>query len=203
MTDSNVKISIYCDHDYFGISTYSRENGHHGKFLLRRKLVEELLSNDSVSEIYDSDANRFITVRINKNDIVIFNLYWLSEYREQELAGLRQTFYLSKIVVERMLSRGIVTEHYLSQPPIWRADVVHTKAARTVRNALKDKRTRRALSKAMRDAFQWPGEQVVLHNDGGCNFFFTTESTFAICGGLILHEGMKNGYPAVYYSVHT
>ena len=76
-------------------------------------------------------------------------------------------------------------------------------AARTVRNVLPDKRKKRALSKAMRDAFQWPGEQVVLHNDGGCNFFFTTKSTFAICGGLILHEGKRNGYPAVYYSVHT
>ena len=175
MTDTNILVSICCDSFCLGIKTYSRENGRHGRFLLRRELIEELLSEKSPGEIYDSDMNSFIVVRLRDNSL-LFQIYWLYEYSEQVLTGLRQSFTLSIPAVKDLL---------------------------TVRNVLPDKRKKRALSKAMRDAFQWPGEHVVLHNDGGCNFFFTTQSTFAICGGLIMHEGTKNGYPAVYYSVHT
>ncbi len=202
MTDGNILVSICCDHCYLGIKTYSRENGRHGRFLLRRELIEQLLSSEKTSEVIDTDINSFILVRL-QNDIFTFQLYWLSEYREQELEGLRQVFYLSRHVVEDLLARDIVTDTYLCRPPSRFAEVNHAGAARTVQNALSDKRVKRALSKAMRDAFQWPGEQITLYNDGSCNFFFTTEKGFRISGGLILHEGKKNGYPCVYYSIHT
>lgn len=201
MTGS-IKISICCDHFCLGIKTYSREHGSHGRFLLRRELVEALLSENSPGEVIDTDMNSFAVVRI-RDDSLVFDLYWLGEYANQSLRGLRQTFTLPRSAVENLLAGGIVTKSFLYQPPARSAKVIHTGAARTIRNILPDKRKRRALSKAMRDAFQWPGEQVVLHYDGGCNFFFTSEKTFAICGGLILHEGTRNGYPRVYYSVHT
>ena len=202
MTDTNILVSICCDSFCLGIKTYSRENGRHGRFLLRRELIEELLSEKSPGEIYDSDMNSFAAVRLRDNSL-LFQIYWLYEYSEQVLTGLRQSFTLSIPVVKDLLENSIVTRSYLCKPLARSAKVDHLGAASAVRNVLPDKRKKRALSKAMRDAFQWPGEHVVLHNDGGCNFFFTTQSTFAICGGLIMHEGTKNGYPAVYYSVHT
>lgn len=201
MTGS-IKISICCDHCYLGIKTYSREHGSHGRFLLRRELVEALLSDKSPGEVIDTDLNSFVVIRLD-GDALKFQFYWLGEYADQILTGLRQAFTLPKSAVEDLLAGDIVTKCFLYQPPARSAKIDHISAIRTVQNAVSDKRTRRALSKAMRDTFQWPGEQVVLHNDGGCNFFFTTERTFAICGGLILHEGTKNGYPCVYYSVHT
>ncbi len=202
MTDTNILVNICCDSCYLGIKTYSRENGRHGRFLLQRELIEALLMGKSPSEVYDSDINSFAVVRL-RDDSLLFQFYWLCEYSEQILTGLRQTFSLPIPEIKNLLKSSIVTRRYLCKPLARSAKVDHAGAARTVRNILPDKRKKRALSKAMRDAFQWPGEQVVLHNDGGCNFFFTTESTFAICGGLILHEGTRNGYPAVYYSVHT
>ena len=202
MTDTNILVNICCDSCYLGIKTYSRENGRHGRFLLRRELIEELLMGKSPGEAYDSDMNSFAVVRL-RDGFLLFQLYWLCEYSEQILTGLRQTFSLPIPEIKDLLESSIVTRSYLCKALARSAKVDHTGAARTVRNILPDKHKKRALSKAMRDAFQWPGEQVVLHNDGGCNFFFTTESTFAICGGLILHEGTRNGYPAVYYSVHT
>ena len=202
MTDTNILVNICCDSCYLGIKTYSRENGRHGRFLLRRELIEELLMGKSPGEVYDSDINSFAVVRL-RDDSLLFQFYWLYEYSEQSLTGLRQTFSLPIPVIKDLLENSIVTRSYLCKPLARSAKVDHWGAARTVRNVLPDKRKKRALSKAMRDAFQWPGEHVVLHNDGGCNFFFTTESTFAICGGLIMHEGTKKGYPAVYYSVHT
>lgn len=202
MTDSSILIRICCDLCYLGIKTYSRENGRHSGFLLKRELIEQLLSSDPTTEVLDTDCGSFAVARIWE-DLVVFQLYWLGEYSDQVLTGLRQTFTLARSAVEDLLAGGIVTKSFLYQPPARSAKVDHAGASRTIRNILPDKRKRRALSKAMRDAFQWPGEQVVLHYDGGCNFFFTTERTFAICGGLILHEGTKNGYPCVYYSVHT
>ena len=199
---SSIKISICCDHCYLGIKTYSREHGSHGRFLLRRELVEALLSENSPGEVIDTDMNSFAVVRI-RDDSLMFELYWLGEYANQTLKGLRQSFTLPRSKIEDLLAEDIVTKSYLYQPPARSAKVDHIGAARTIRNILPDKRKKRALSKAMRDSFQWPGEQVVLHYDGGCNFFFTTERTFRICGGLILHEGTRNGYPRVYYSVHT
>lgn len=201
MTGS-IKISICCDHFCLGIKTYSREHGSHGRFLLRRELVEALLSENSPGEVIDTDMNSFAVVRI-RDDSLVFELYWLGEYANQTLKGLRQTFSLPRAKIEELLTGDIVTKSYLYQPPARSAKVDHSGVARTIRNILPDKHTRRAFSKAMRDAFQWPGEQVVLHYDGGCNFFFTTERSFQICGGLILHEGTRNGYPRVYYSVHT
>lgn len=201
MTGS-VMISICCDHCYLGFKTYSREHGSHGRFLLRRELVEELLADNKTTEIIDSDLNSFAVVRLS-DDSLVFQFYWLSEYQEQVLTGTRQSFTLPRSAIEGLLADDIITRSFLYQPPARSAKVDHSGATRTVRNILPDKRKKRALSKAMRDAFQWPGEQVVLHNDGGCNFFFTTEKSFAICGGLILHEGLRNGYPRVYYSVHT
>lgn len=202
MTDTNILINICCDHCYLGIKTYSRENGRHGRFLLRREFVEQLLSDDKITEVIDTDINSFIVVHLF-DDIFTFQLYWLSEYQEQRLEGLRQTFYLPKPIIENLLSHDIVTDSYLCRPRPRYAKVNHASAASTIRNTLLDKLKKRALSKAMRDAFQWPGERVTLYNDGGCNFFFTTEKGFRISGGLILHEGIVNGYPKVYYSVHT
>lgn len=206
MTGS-IKISICCDHFCLGIKTYSREHGSHGRFLLRRELVETLLSDKSPGEIIDIDLNSFAVVRIN-DDSLAFDFYWLGEYANQTLNGLRQTFSLPRSKIEDLLAGDIVTKSYLYQPPARSAKVDHSGAAKTIRKILSDKRTKRAFSKAMRDAFQWPGEQVALYNDGGCNFLFTTkretsETGFHITGGLILHEGTKNGYPRVYYSVHT
>ena len=202
MTDTNILINICCDHCYLGIKTYSRENGRHGRFLLRRALVEQLLVGKPGAEVIDTDCGGFATVRLGEGYLV-FQLFWLSEYEEQVLTGLRQTFILPRSFVEDLLAGDIITKSYLYQPWPRSAKVDHAGAARTVRNALPDKRVRRALSKAMRDAFQWPGEQVILHNDGGCNFFFTTEKISHIVGGLILHEGTRNGHPRVYYSIHT
>ena len=201
MTGS-IRINVFCDACYLGIKTYSREHGRHGRFLLKRELVEKLLSDSNAEEVIDTDCGSFVVIRPN-GDSLIFQFDWLYEQANQIHKGLRQTFTLPRSAIKDLLSGGIVTKSFLYQPPARSANVDHRRAGRTIRRILSDKHTKRAFSKAMRDAFQWPGEQVVLHNDGGCNFFFTTERTFAICGGLILHEGAKNGYPAVYYSVHT
>lgn len=201
MTGS-IKINICCDACFLGIKTYSREQGKHGRFLLKRELIEELLSGGSIDEITDTDYGSFVAVRLS-NDFFVFRFYWLCEYENQVLKGVRQTFSLPKSAIEALLSGSIVTKNYFYQPMERHAKIDFTAASRTIRNILSDRHIRRAFSKAMRDSFQWPGELVVLHNDGGCNFFFTTERALRICGGLILHEGAKNGYPCVYYSTHT
>ena len=202
MTDGTILVNICCDQVFLGIRTYSRENGRHGRFLLNRGLIEELLLGNRTTEVNDIDGSNYATVRLGE-DSIFFQICWLCEYSNQTLMGLRQSFSLPKSAIEDLLENSIVTRSYIYQSPARSAKVNHLSAARTIRNILPDKRVKRALSKAMRDAFQWPGDQVNLHDDGGCNFFFTTESTFQICGGLILHEGTKNGYPRVYYSVHT
>ena len=153
MTDTNILVNICCDSCYLGIKTYSRENGRHGRFLLRRELIEALLSDKSPGEIYDSDINSFAVVR-PRDDSLLFQFYWLYEYSEQSLTGLRQTFSLAVPVIKDLLENSIVTRSYLCKPLARSAKVDHAGAVRTVRNILPDKRKKRALSKG-RSSQRW------------------------------------------------
>ena len=92
---------------------------------------------------------------------------------------------------------------FLYQEPVAQARIDLSRAGETIRHIIGDKRKRRALSKAMRDSFQWADETVSLYSDFNDNFYFTTESGFPSDGGLVLFENTIDGFKGLMYQVCT
>lgn len=131
-----------------------------------------------------------------------FSFAWLNTYGDGSVKGIRQDITVPMLTVRLVLDWS-EEQKYLYNPPTPTAIIDARPAAGTIREIVKDKRLRRALAKAMRDCFRWPGDEVTLYPDGNHSFFFTTKSGFPKNGGLILHEGEREGYPCIYYFVHT
>ena len=129
-------------------------------------------------------------------------LHWQRPYTQEQvcdiLSHLASTIPRGAIIWEARGHGG-----YLYIPPEPCARIITGHAARTIREIVKDKQKRRALSKGLRDCFRWANETVTLYPDGKDSFFFTTKSGCPKNGGLILHEGVRHGYPCLYYCVHT
>ncbi len=201
MTGS-IKVTLCCEGEFIGIRTYSREHGRHGSFLMYRELAETLLNEANAKFFVDTDGGNFAKVWSVGNTLQI-HIYWLNELSDGYVRGTKQAFSLPKSLIGELLISDTGTVKYLYRPSERSAKVDISRAKRTIHRILRDKLIKRAFIKAMRDSFQWPGEEVVLHNDGGYDFFFTAERSFALCGGLILHSGNRYGFPCYYYSVHT
>lgn len=97
--------------------------------------------------------------------------------------------------------KTVLVKEFASKQP----HVNTTRANKVIRNALGNKLKKRALSKAMRDNFKWPGtKEIILTSDGNNDFYFkeVLEGTLAncgICGGLIF-----SNYNGKYmYTMHT
>jgi len=195
----NILVKVVCDDAFVTIRTYSRAHGRKGRLLLVSENVWDALWNDSIH--YDSDCGHIAEIQ-RRGDFVSFSIFWLSYYGCDTVEGLVQRFKLPHRDLSFMLQEG-GEQKYLCKPPARAAKIDLSRASRTLRNVLKDSKTKRALSKAMRDCFQWPGETVYLSSDGKTDFYFTTESGYPKNGGLVLHERTRGNYHGVYYSVHT
>ncbi|MBR1689646.1 MAG: hypothetical protein IJ713_02585 [Oscillibacter sp.] len=197
----NVMVKLIDSHQFIAVKTYCRKLGSRGRFLIFRSTLRDLLSASAGETRYEEDCGDYVKITRLK-DALHFSFTWLSTYSGGVVKGNRQVFTVP-IYKLRLLLDWKDDEKHLYIPAASAAKIVLRPANLTVREIVKDKRIRRAFSKAMRDCFRWPGEIVHLYRDGMYNFYFTTESGFPKYGGLILHEGMRNGRTYLYYSVHT
>lgn len=198
----SIKVELGNDGNYVGISTYERSHGSKGRFLLSWHLVMDALTGGENRSLYDTDCGNFAELW-REGEHLFIRFTWLSQYDRDRVQGFIQTVRLPKKLMIAMLEeKG--RRKYLCQPIRRQARIDSLNASETIRRVLKSKLTKRAFSKAMRECFMWPGDEVKLYNDGIYNFYFTTKSGFPKCGGLILHEGgERTTHPYVYYSIHT
>ena len=195
----NILVKVSCNESLVAIRTYSRSHGRRGRFLLDANVLWDALWTDYLH--YDSDCGH-IAKFYRKEEHIFFDVFWLSYYVGDQVDGFVQHFTLPFLDLSYLMQEG-GAQAFLCVPQSPVAKVDTTRASRTLRRVIPDKQKRRALSKAMRDCFRWPGETVYLSSDGEHDFFFTTESGFPKNGGLVLHENSNSPYPKVYYSVHT
>ncbi|WP_302450037.1 hypothetical protein [Ruthenibacterium lactatiformans] len=197
----NVLVSMSADKNFVGIKTYDRQHGTRGRFLISRTVISTLLDAPKGTVRYESDCGDYAMIT-RLEDKLQFSFAWLNYSGDGDIKGFRQdiTIPLSKF---RLVLDWSESVKYLYIPMSSKALIDARPAAKTISKIMKDKRIRQAFSKAMRDCFRWPGDTVTLYPDGGYNFFFTTASGFPKNGGLILHESERDGYPYIYYSVHT
>lgn len=198
--EEDVKVDLTPHGQFIGINTYDRKHGKHERFLVYQETLEQMLT-PSANSRREEDCGHYLTISRLK-DALHFRITWLNSYSDSSVNGFQQDFLIPILLVGAMLEeeRSIT---YLYSPPPGGARIAARPAAKTISRIAEDKRLRRAFSKAMRDCFNWPGEKITLYPDGKYSFFFTTASGFPKNGGLVLHEGEKNGRRYVYYSVHT
>ena len=197
----NVLVTMSADKNFVGIKTYDRQHGTRGRFLANRSVIDELLDAPKGAVRYESDCGDYAMIT-RLEDSLLFNIAWLNYSSNGDVKGFRQDFTVPFLKLRLALDFSeSVTHLYIPTPP--KATIDARPAAATIQRIAQVKRNRRAFTKAMRDSFHWPGDTVTLYRDGGYDFFFTTASGFPKNGGLILHQGEREGYPYIYYSVHT
>lgn len=192
----NLLIKIKTDGDFLAISTYGRKAKYHGRFLTD---FEKLAHMENGDYLFDRDCGNIMQC-FKRNGKFIFTFWWMNACGDDTFKGIQQTFSVQEY--------ELLSVDYC-QPLVFmckkqekgKAKIDTSNAGRTIRNACQDKRTKRALSKAMRDNFNWAGDTVRLFSDGNCDFFFRAEGAWGICGGLILHN--TPGRTGFKYGIHT
>lgn len=197
----NVLVTLVQSKQFIGVKTYCRAHGSHGRFLIFRETLLKLMELPIGSAMFEEDSGNYVKI-VHMRDGLQFSFAWLNTFYDGSVKGIRQDITIPFLTIRLVLDWS-EEQKYLYIPPRPKAAIDVSPAAATIREVIKDKRRRRALSKAMRDCFRWPGEHITLYPDGKYNFYFTTESGFPKNGGLILHEGEKDGHQYIYYSVHT
>ncbi len=198
---SHILITMSSDRNYFAFKTFDRLHGTKGRFLIGRDRMFTILNSSEGTACYESDCGDYAKITRLENSLQLC-VAWLDYTNNGSIRGFRQdvTVPIRKIWLALFNSETI---KHLYVPSTPQAIIDARPAADTIRKIAESKRIKRAFCKAMRDFFHWQGDTVTLFRDGGYSFFFTTMSGFPKSGGLILHEGEREGYPYIYYSVHT
>ena len=153
----------------------------------------------SLGHFYSADLDSFSAVFLRKDTITI-RFSWLKdsigglsgyvEYVQFDYARFKE--FLEQ---DEEDSLNILVDERPKYPKL-----DFSNAGKVLQEVVKDKTLKKALSRALRDNFQWVGvETVEFYPETAPNSFFFRASD-GLCGGLILHEDRRKG---VYYSVHT
>ena len=197
----SIKVELSHDGGCIGIRTYDRKHYARGRFLILRETMVDVMSKPEDRFSLATDCGNYAEIWREEYDLTV-RIIWLSIASDNNIWGFRQQI---KIPMHKLMT--VLTEkkrvRFLYQSKPKRAAIISQPATDTIRRILKNKRTRRAFSKAMRDCFKWPDEAVTLYNDGGYSFYFMTQSGYPKNGGLILHEGKCNGHHYCRYEIHT
>ena len=198
----SILVKLVDSNMFIGVKTYDRAHGSHGRFLISKTALRQLMDAPVGTEKYESDCGDYVKINRLENALY-FSFAWLNTYGDGSVRGFRQdvTVPLSKI---RLVLDYSEKQTHLYIRAKFEATITATpEAAKVIQTIASKKNLRRAFSKAMRDCFNWPGDEITLYPDGAYNFYFATRSDFPKCGGLILHPDAKNGHDYIYYSVHT
>lgn len=200
MNKDNTLVKMAVDDNFVSFRTYSRGMGTTKRFIFTVDFLRSIMENEGGK--YDKDLSNFVSVYRN-GDNVSFRFFWLSEFSNGEIHGKTQNVNVPSALICYLLecaSLGInATAKHLSKIDNSGAKINFASAGTTLKNVISDKRKRRALSKALRDNFNYSGDSVRLFSDGYNDFYFVCETGWKINGGLILHD-----YDGKYcYAVHT
>ena len=199
----SVMVKLVDSNLFVGVKTYDRAHGSHGRFLISKTTLQQLLDAPIGESRYESDCGDYVKITRLK-DTLLFSFAWLNTYGDGNVRGFRQDVTIPLLKVARSALDFSEVQKHLYAPLKPKATIkASPDAAKVIREIANNKKLRRAFSKAMRDCFNWPGDEITLYKDSAYNFYFTTKSGFPKCGGLILHPGTKDGHFSIYYSVHT
>ncbi len=202
MCEEDVLVKMaYEPSGFVSFRTYERAFGSRGRFLIVTDLLEEAITGIEGYVEYDSDCGNYVEF-FRDGNYIKFTFLWLSTKSGRFFSGMKQHLMIPIPILEQTLFHHEPMRS-LCRVPSKTCKIDASRASRTLKRILPDKQKRHAFRKAMRDCFGWHGDTIHLSDDGGNDFYFTTESGFPKNGGLILHHGKRDGHDCIYYSVHT
>ena len=194
MTMTSLLIKLGYDGKFFTLTTFSRDHGHHGRFLIFPDTLKLAMESDRM--VYDKDISSFIEMKSLHSggcDHLGVRVTWLTDFNNGNVRGVQQYAKIPLHLIQHVLDTGEAVK-FLYQEPAAQTRIDSSHAGKTIQKILSCPRKRRALSKAMRDSFQWSDDAVTLYNDLNDSFYFTTESGFPRNGGLVLFENTIDGH---------
>lgn len=186
--NNNVLVKINtAESDYVRITTYQR-GGIGGTFYVAKAKFRELFAAPEGKSVLDRDCGSWLAM-YSVGGVVNMEFAWIRGGQART-----QNIQLDQADMEALVYGRFIVRR-LSKEPIRQAEITLRESAHELIAKL-NSQERRALSKALRDSFKWPGDHVRLSRDWGKDFWFSAEN---IHGGLCRHE--YNG--KITYSVHT
>ena len=202
----DILVKMQRDDNMIALRTYSRKSGARGRFLILADALQAWLDGERERPFYDADCGNFLILRLYGGFSMI-QLFWLSEYSNGDLHGIRQNVEIPENQLLTLMQDG-TSIRYLSKPQTCNVRIDAIPSAKVIRSIQKDKNKRRAFSKAMRDNFRWKDDsRVTLYPDGTDSFYFDASGSWPLCGGLILHNDIirtpQGNLSKLYYGIHT
>ena len=187
MGKHNILVRI-CREGYTAIiQTYDRIHGRSAPYRVHVVILRRALENDPPT--YHRCGNSFLTMQ-RQGDSIQCSVVWL-ERDKDELRGYEQTFQLAADDIEDIADETADKIVRLCRDRSSGPRVDTKAAGESVRNALKDKRSRRALIRMMRDLESYGfarDDTLFLTAIGGCDFAFDTLQGDIACGQLRLRK---------------
>ena len=185
---------------------FTAAHGHSQRFYMDRTRFASWLSEKPAESFLDADMAMFLKA-YRADAAVQFRVSFVSVHMDSSITGYLLSFSVPVGTLEQALM-GMSVKLLVDTAQSCTQAKLHFSSGAQARIAsyCSDKILRRALSKALRDAFHYGcSSDITLYgeNDG---FFFREES--GICGGLIHHTSTiagRNGerYPCHSFTVHT
>jgi len=209
--NNSIMITISSSSEFFGIRTYSRLHGSHGRFLVKKTRIFDLLAGYN-KHFIDEDCGHYLECRYDAlNKKLCFRIVWLNYEcgNVERVNGFVQSFSVDRKAFEDVAREG--DRYYLKV--LWREkkrpSAIKTSTGNTLCCILEDKLKKRAFIKALRDKFEGWGD-IKLYRDGTNGSLYFEENykgLRGINGGLILsnravyRKGMT--YTIYSYNIHT
>lgn len=180
------------------LQTYDRAHGRSAPYRVHVVILRRALENDPPT--YHRCGESFLTMQ-RRGDRIQCSLVWLAGYKD-ELRGHEQRFELAADDVENIVDGTTVMIVRLCRDRSSGPRVVTEAAGESIRDALNDRRSRRALVRLMCDLESYGfarDDTVFLKAIGGCDFAFDTLLGDIACGQLRLR---KEPDGRCYYILH-
>lgn len=191
-----------------GFRTVSRAGKSPHWFYVTR---DELAALDEQHHIVTRDIHSFAEFLSSQDGLLEICFTWLSEQGSGTVSGHNECVTLNypafREFTEKSLCGGRTACSMLSIDTSYRRPILDFSAALApLHRVLASPVTRKKLSRALRDNFQWPRTpRISFFPDWDPDSFFFRETRAdgrtGICGGLILHHEDRRRGP--YYAVHT
>ena len=197
-------VTLESNDHFITLRTLDTRHGHSCRMFIDSDRLYQWLDTSNEASFMDYDCGRFIVMH-RRNDRVHVHQTWIDSGNADEIRGYTQNFDLCVDDLFAVLVTGSGMKKLVS------LDSKHGHAEITITNCVHrrigklDKLHRRALSKALRDNFQWKDSHICLYADWDSDFAFVDER---MSGGLCLHETRVRGkdrkfHEKLYYQVHT
>lgn len=199
-----ILVNLCLSGDFVEIQTFSVEYGRSHRFLLLRCKLESVFSGRE-SYVLDTDLASFIRLTRTGSGIC-FHITWVSRsWNSNAISGHEDMFTLPDANIEDLLAGKKIQRAIRIDQPQGKATIRFTEGAMHKVGRM-SKSIRRALSKALRDNFNYGSDATVhVYGDFGHDLYFDSDG---LCGGLVLHKGVLTGrdgreYQKSRYEIHT